>query len=77
MCLAVPGRVTKIEGERGEVDIGGIRREASLELVSDQGVKIGDYVLIHTGYAITKLDEAEAKAILKAWRDVARAELEG
>lgn len=77
MCLAVPGRITKIEGERAEVDIGGIRREASLELVSDQGVKIGDYVLIHTGYAITKLDEAEAKAILKAWRDVARAELEG
>ncbi|RWX73132.1 MAG: [NiFe] hydrogenase metallocenter assembly protein HypC [Candidatus Methanosuratincola subterraneus] len=77
VCLAVPGRVTKIEGEKAEVDIGGIRREASLELVSDQGVKIGDYVLIHTGYAITKLDEAEAREILKAWRDVARAELEG
>ncbi|MEJ5293360.1 MAG: HypC/HybG/HupF family hydrogenase formation chaperone [Candidatus Methanosuratincola sp.] len=77
MCLAVPGKVTKIEGKRAEVDIGGIRREASLELVGDQGIKIGDYVLIHTGYAITKLDEAEAKEILMAWRDVAQNELEG
>ncbi len=77
MCLAVPGRVTKIDGEKAEVDIGGIRREASLELISDQGVKIGDYVLIHTGYAITKLDETEAREILEAWGEVARAELEG
>ncbi|MBC7121231.1 MAG: HypC/HybG/HupF family hydrogenase formation chaperone [Candidatus Methanosuratus sp.] len=77
MCLAVPGRVTKIDGEKAEVDISGIRREASLALVSDQGIKVGDYVLVHTGYAITKLDEAEAEEILRAWEDVAAAERDG
>lgn len=74
MCLAVPAKVIKIDGERAEVDIGGVRREASLVLVADQGISIGDYVLIHTGYAITKVDEAEARTILKTWRDVMAAE---
>jgi hydrogenase expression/formation protein HypC len=72
--LAVPAKVIKIDGERAEVEIGGIRREASLALVADQGIAVGDYVLIHTGYAITKVDEAEAKVILRTWRDVIAAE---
>lgn len=76
MCLAVPGKVLKIEGDRAEVEIGGIRKEASLALLSDQEVKVGDYVLIHTGYAITKIDEGEAGEILKAWKDVLSAEYE-
>jgi len=63
-----------MEGEKAEVEIGGIRKEASLALVADQGVSVGDYVLIHTGYAITKLDEEEAESILKTWRQVMAAE---
>lgn len=74
MCLAVPGKVVKIDGEMAEVEIGGIRKEASLSLVSDQSVKVGDFVLIHTGYAITKIDEEEARSILDAWKQVLDAE---
>lgn len=74
MCLAVPGKVVEIDGEVAQVDIGGIRREASLALVAKMGVKIGDYVLIHTGYAITKVDESEAKEILATWREVMAAD---
>jgi len=74
LCLAIPAKVIKIDGERAEVEIGGIRKEASLALVADQGVGIGDYVLIHTGYAITKIDEEEAESILKTWRQVMAAE---
>jgi hydrogenase expression/formation protein HypC len=74
--LAVPARVVKIEGEWAEVDIGGIRREASLALVADRGIVIGDYVLVHTGYAITKVDEEEAMSILDAWKQVIAAEKE-
>jgi hydrogenase expression/formation protein HypC len=76
LCLAVPARVVKIEGEWAEVDIGGIRREASLALVADRGIVIGDYVLVHTGYAITKVDEEEAMSILDAWKQVIAAEKE-
>jgi hydrogenase expression/formation protein HypC len=74
--LAVPARVVKIEGELAEVDIGGIRREASLALVADRGIAVGDYVLVHTGYAITKVDEEEAMSILDAWKQVMAAEKE-
>ena len=74
MCLAIPAKVISMEGEKAEVEIGGIRKEASLALVADQGVSVGDYVLIHTGYAITKLDEEEAESILKTWRQVMAAE---
>lgn len=76
MCLAVPARVVKIEGEWAEVDIGGIRREASLALVADRGIAVGDYVLVHTGYAITKVDEKEARSILNTWKQVMAAEEE-
>jgi hydrogenase expression/formation protein HypC len=74
LCLAVPGRVVEIEGEVAQVEIGGIRKEASLALVAKMGIKVGDYVLIHTGYAITKVDEKEAEAILATWRMVMEAE---
>jgi hydrogenase expression/formation protein HypC len=74
LCLAVPAKVLKVEGETAEVDIGGIKREASLSLVANQRISVGDYVLLHTGYAIAKVDEAEAKTILKTWRDVIAAE---
>lgn len=70
MCLAIPAKVVKIEGERAEIDVGGVRREASLTLVADAGVSVGDYVLVHTGYAIAKIEEEEAEEILKAWKEV-------
>jgi len=76
LCLAVPAKVVKVEGDHAEVEIGGIRREASIALLLGEGVAIGDYVLIHTGYAISKVDEEEARAILATWREVMEAERE-
>jgi hydrogenase expression/formation protein HypC len=73
MCLAVPAKVIKVYGERAVVEIGGVRREASLSLVADQGISVGDYVLIHTGFAIQKVDEEEAKETLDLLRQLAEA----
>jgi hydrogenase expression/formation protein HypC len=64
MCLAVPGRVTELLGDgrlEALVDMGGVRRRVSLLLVQDQTVAEGDWVLVHVGFALNKLDEAEAE----------------
>ena len=74
MCLAVPGKVVEIKGNIGIVDFGGIKREVRLDLLPE--VKVGDYVIVHTGFAIEKLDEERAKEILEAWEEVLSA-LEG
>ncbi|MBO8174705.1 MAG: HypC/HybG/HupF family hydrogenase formation chaperone [Thermococcus sp.] len=71
MCLAVPAKVLEINGKVAIVDFGGVKREARLDLLPD--VKIGDYVIVHTGFAIEKLDERTAKEILQAWEEVLKA----
>ncbi len=68
MCLALPVRVTeKTAGDSAFVDLGGIRKEISLALVD--GVEVGDYVVLHVGYALTKLDPAEAERTLALFRE--------
>jgi hydrogenase expression/formation protein HypC len=62
MCLAVPVRITRIEGDQADVDIGGVSRKVSIALTPE--ARIGDYVLLHTGYAINVLDEDEARETL-------------
>lgn len=63
MCLAIPARVVRIEdGDLAIVDLGGVRKEISLALV--EGVALGDYVIVHVGYALTRLDPDEAKQTL-------------
>jgi hydrogenase expression/formation protein HypC len=69
MCLSVPAKIISIEGDRAQVSIGGTIIDAGLQLVDD--VKIGDYVLIHTGFAIQKLSEVEAKETLELFREYA------
>ena len=69
MCLGIPMKVIKVEGDRGIVEIGGVRREASFQLLED--VKVGEYVLIHAGYAINKIDEEEAKKTLSLLLEIA------
>lgn len=59
MCLAIPGKVIAIDGKIATLDILGVLREASIELLSD--VQIGDYLIIHAGCAIEKVNEEEAK----------------
>jgi hydrogenase expression/formation protein HypC len=69
MCLAVPVRVASVEGVEAEVEIGGVRRRVSIMLTPE--AKVGDYVLLHTGYAISVIDEAEAKETLKILEEMA------
>ena len=69
MCLAVPVRVVSIEGDEAETEIAGVRRRVSIALTPE--VKVGDYVLLHAGYAIGIVDEAEAKETLKLLEEIA------
>lgn len=74
MCLGVPGRVVSIEGDLAEVDFGGIRRKVSLLICPD--VSEGDYVLVHVGFAIQRLDEEEALETLSLFEKIERSYLE-
>jgi len=70
MCLAIPGKIVEIDSKRehATVDYGdGTKRKANITLVD---VKIGDYVLVHAGFAIQVLDEKEAKETLKLFREM-------
>lgn len=62
MCLAIPGKIIKIDGEMAEIEFGGIIKKASVQLVPE--AKVGDYALIHAGFAIEILNEDEAKETL-------------
>ena len=68
MCLAVPVRVVSIEGDEAETEIGGVKRRISIALTPE--VRVGDYVLLHTGYAIGVVDEAEAEETLKLFEEI-------
>jgi len=72
MCLAVPVQVVSVEGDEAEVEIGGVKRRVSIALTPE--AKIGDYVLLHTGYAINVIDEAEAQETLKIFEEMASLE---
>jgi hydrogenase expression/formation protein HypC len=66
MCLAIPGKVRKIFDDRtAEIEIGGIVKNASLELIPQ--VSVGDYVLLHAGFAIEVIDQGKALEIFRAW----------
>jgi hydrogenase expression/formation protein HypC len=68
MCLAVPMKLISIEGNKGIVELSGIKKEISLNLLKD--VEIGDYLIIHAGFAIEKLNEEEAKKTLAIWEEI-------
>lgn len=69
MCLAIPAKVIKLLGaQRARVHIGGIEKDISVALLEE--VAIGDYVILHVGYALTKLDESEAQKTLQLFSDM-------
>jgi hydrogenase expression/formation protein HypC len=70
MCLGVPGRVVSIQEDFAEVDFGGIGRKVSLLLCPD--VSEGDYVLVHVGFAIQRLEEEEALERLTLFKEIER-----
>ncbi|MEZ4568344.1 MAG: HypC/HybG/HupF family hydrogenase formation chaperone [Desulfobacterales bacterium] len=67
MCLAIPSRITAISGPMATIDVDGVRREVSLMLLEDAAV--GDYVIVHAGFAIQKLEEEAAKESLELLRE--------
>ena len=71
MCLAIPALIKSIENEEADVDMGGITRRISLRLTPQ--ARLGDYVIVHTGYAINILDQHEARETLKLFDQLAKA----
>ena len=70
MCLAVPALVKSVDGYEAEVELSGVTRRASLMLTPE--AKVGDYVLLHAGYAINVVDQSEAEETLSMLREMAR-----
>jgi len=75
VCLAIPVLIKSIEDSEAEVEIGGIARRISLELVPE--ARVGDYAIVHTGYAINILDQEEAGETLRLLEEIAAAAKEG
>jgi len=68
MCLAIPAKVLEIQGDVAKVDFGqGVAREVNVMLVD---AHVGEYVLVHAGYAIEKLDQEAAEESLRYWREI-------
>ena len=68
MCLAVPMQLTEINGDKGVVAVGDVKREVGLALLKD--VRVGDYIIVHAGFAIQKLDEQEAMETLALFAEM-------
>jgi hydrogenase expression/formation protein HypC len=77
MCLGIPGRIVELNDDggfaTGVVDFGGVRREVCLAYVRDD-VALGDYVIVHVGFAISKVDEAEATRTFEVLREMSQLE---
>jgi hydrogenase expression/formation protein HypC len=68
MCLAIPTLIKSIDGESAQVQIGGVER--SISLVFTPEAKVGDYVIVHTGFALSVLDEEEAQETLRMFAEI-------
>ncbi len=67
MCLAVPGKIVRINGEIGDIDFGGVIRQANVSMVE---ASVGDWAVIHAGFAIEIMDEEAAQETIKLWNEV-------
>ncbi len=70
MCLAIPSKIVEINNNMGKIDVAGVQREASLLLLEDP--RVGDWVIVHAGFAIQKIDEATAQESLRYLREAAQ-----
>ncbi len=70
MCLAIPSKIIEINDNMGTIDVAGVQREASLLLLEDP--QVGDWVIVHAGFAIQKVDEAAAQESLRYLREAAQ-----
>ncbi|MGC8618654.1 MAG: HypC/HybG/HupF family hydrogenase formation chaperone [Thermoplasmata archaeon] len=74
MCLAIPGKILAINGDHATVDYGGTRHEANISLVD---ANVGDYVIVHAGFAIEVLDVIEAEETIEIWKKMLASPPEG
>ena len=73
MCLAIPGKIVEIvdaENRIAKVEVGGVKRNVNIGMLSEDDTHIGDYVLIHVGFAMSKVDEHEAQETLRVLREL-------
>ena len=72
MCLSIPSKVVKIDKElnRAIVDTMGVQRDAGLDLMEEGSVKVGDYVLLHIGFVMNKIEEEDALESLRVYREI-------
>jgi len=68
MCLAIPARILKIEGSLALVDMAGVKREADIRMVSNP--RVGEYILIHAGFAIEKIASQDAQETLRLLKEI-------
>ena len=66
MCLAIPGKIVKISGDQGEIDFGGVLKSANISMVE---AHVGEWAVVHAGFAIEVMDEEEANETLKLWNE--------
>jgi hydrogenase expression/formation protein HypC len=73
MCLAIPGQIIEIvdaENQIAKVDVGGVRRNINTGMLNEDEAQVGSWVLIHVGFAMTKIDEHEAKETLRVLEEI-------
>ena len=68
MCLSIPGKIIRINGDLAEVSVGGTIVNVGIQMIDD--VKVGDYVLVHAGFALQKINEKEALETLRLFREM-------
>lgn len=75
MCLSIPSKVVKIDKEHNiaTVDTMGVQRDASLDLMEEESVKLGDYVLLHIGFIMNKIDEEDALLSIETYKEIIEA----
>lgn len=79
MCLAIPGKIVEIvdaENHIAKVDVGGVKRNVNIGMLECEDARVGDYVLIHVGFAMSKIDEKEAEETLRLLREIGSYETE-
>jgi len=79
MCLAIPGRIVEIVDEDNsiaKVEVGGVKRNINIGMLGKEEARVGDYVLIHVGFAMSKVDEKEAEDTLRILKEIGEYDLE-
>lgn len=73
MCLAIPGKIVEIvdaENQIAKVEVGGVKRNINIGMLPENETRVGDYVLIHVGFAMSKIDEREAEETLRVLKEL-------